>query len=99
MQCLSKGVTGVMVGRSIVNQPFYWNQIDTVLYGKNNDEINVKIDEKSYIGMLNTQMKSRETRGNDKKSTVETHRIVYGEHNGKLYKSTVDRLIKDIAYQ
>ena len=37
VQChLQQGVHGVMIGRAIVNNPFYWNDIDSALYGVKN---------------------------------------------------------------
>ena len=30
---LSIGVNGVMVGRSIVNNPYYWKTLDSEIYG------------------------------------------------------------------
>ena len=32
----SLGVHGVMVGRAIVNAPFYWKNTDSMLYDKEN---------------------------------------------------------------
>ena len=99
LQCLSKGVTGVMVGRSIVNQPFYWNQIDTVLYGKNNDEN--KCQNRREIIHRYAQYADEIERNEGKRARRALLKpilgLFYGEHNGKLYKSTVDRLIKDTS--
>lgn len=31
---LQQGVAGVMVGRAVVDSPFYWKQVDSKVYGK-----------------------------------------------------------------
>ena len=98
-ECLKEGVAGVMVGRSVINQPFYWNQIDSVLYGKE-DNVSKTKNRKEIIRQY-SQYADQIERNEGKRARRALLKpilgLFYGEHNGKLYKSTVDKLIKDAS--
>ena len=96
-RCLNEGVAGVMVGRSIINQPFYWNQIDSILYGRE-DGVNKIRNRNELIRQYSQyadQIESNEGKRARRALLKPILGLFYGEHKGKLYKSTVDKLIKD----
>jgi tRNA-dihydrouridine synthase A len=91
----SNGVKGVMVGRSVINEPFYWNEIDHTIYDTkdanslNRREILFKYCE--YADYIESSQGSRARRALLKPVLG----LFFGEKNSKLFKSQLDFLIKD----
>ena len=98
-RCLSEGLAGVMVGRAIINQPFYWNQIDSILYGEKNDQNKLKNRKEIILkyAQYADHIESVEGKRARRALLKPILGLFYGEHNGKLYKTTVDKLVKDMS--
>jgi len=90
---VENGVAGVMVGRAVVNNPWYWRQVDSKVYG-NNDPIvtrrQVLLDYGAYARGIE-QQQGRRARASLLKPVTS---LFAGEPNGKRFRNQLDTLLK-----
>lgn len=95
-QHLDKGVVGVMVGRAVINTPYYWRHIDSQLYHLNDQNLSRREIIYKYCEYANNI------------ETVEGHRarralikpllnLFSGEPNGKLFRRIMDSAVNDVT--
>jgi len=93
---LSKGVVGVMVGRGVIEEPFYWNEIDSRVYGKKKDEpltMRRSILE-SYVAYADRieRLEGRKARRALLKPILN---LFSGQKNGRRFRNLTDTYIRD----
>lgn len=91
---LRHGVLGVMCGRAVVNNPFYWRHVDSILYnstdpGFNRREILAKYS--SYCEDIEREQGKRVRRALLKPVL----NMFTGEPNGKVFRCLLDDYIRD----
>jgi hypothetical protein len=88
------GVHGVMVGRAIVNSPFYWKNIDSVYYKKENVDMNRREILENYAAYCR---KVEEKDGKRCRPALikPILQMFAGENNGRLYRQRIDTLLRN----
>jgi len=93
---LSRGVIGVMVGRGVIEEPFYWSEIDRKVYGHTQDTSSTmrrKILE-SYVTYADRieQVEGRKARRALLKPVLN---LFSGQTNGRRFRNLIDTYIRD----
>eukprot|EP01041_Mallomonas_annulata_P001456 gene1456-2802_t len=87
-QHLKNGVVGVMVGRSVVDSPYYWRNIDSMLYDRSRREIL-----QSYCAYADF---IEATQGPKTRRTLmkPVLNLFAGAHRGRIFRTMLDSLIR-----
>eukprot|EP00596_Hydrurales_sp_CCMP1899_P008911 CAMPEP_0119051404 /NCGR_PEP_ID=MMETSP1177-20130426/73030_1 /TAXON_ID=2985 /ORGANISM="Ochromonas sp, Strain CCMP1899" /LENGTH=345 /DNA_ID=CAMNT_0007030591 /DNA_START=381 /DNA_END=1418 /DNA_ORIENTATION=+ len=91
---IEQGVHGVMVGRAIVNSPFYWKNLDSVYYKKDNPDMNRREILENYA----TYCRKVENKDGNRCRPALIKPILQmfaGENNGRLYRQRIDTLLRN----
>jgi tRNA-dihydrouridine synthase A len=94
LEHLSYGVAGVMVGRSVVNEPYYWRQIDSICY----DTDDSGLSRRDILQRYADYARAVEAEHGPKVRRVllkPTLGLFTGEHNGKKFRAAMDTIVKD----
>jgi len=95
-QHLDKGVVGVMVGRAIINTPYYWRNIDSQLYNKNDQNLPRREIIHKYSKYANNIEKIEGHRA--RRALIKPLLNLFSsEPNGKLYRRIMDSTVNDIT--
>ena len=91
---LNQGVTGVMVGRSVINIPYYWKNIDSKIYHSNDPKLERAEILESYG---NYALSIEHTQGSKARRALmkPVLTLFTGEPNGKRFRAALDKLIRD----
>lgn len=95
MHQLDKGCKGVMIGRSAINTPWYWRNIDTHIY---NSSTSTGLNRKQILDKYCQYAQSVEDKHGAKVRRAlmkPVFNLFHGEHNGKLFRCLLDDYIKD----
>lgn len=93
---LDKGVAGVMIGRAVINTPYYWRNIDSEIYQKADPMLcRREIVEKytAYAQHIENTEGQRARRALMKPIL----NLFSGEPNGKLFRRIMDGTINDLT--
>ena len=99
------GVHGIMVGRGVINSPFYWRHIDNLIYNddatKNNDnngKTSIQLNRHEILDKYGDYCTAvEETRGPKSRRALmkPVLGLFAGEPNGRKFRANLDSLILD----
>ena len=93
---LEKGVAGVMVGRAVINFPYYWRSIDSQIYNKPD----AMLSRREIIERYSTYAQHIEnTEGQRARRALMKPilNLFSGEPNGKLFRRIMDSTINELS--
>ena len=93
---LDKGVAGVMIGRAVINTPYYWRNIDSQLY----DKPDAMLPRREIIEKYSTYAQHIEnTEGQRARRALikPVLNLFSGEPNGKLFRRIMDSTVNDLS--
>jgi tRNA-dihydrouridine synthase A len=92
---LANGVSGVMVGRAINDDPFHWVDVDRELYGEISEDVVTKAsviqDYAEYAGRIEL-VQGKRSRNFLIKPIMNLFR---GDASGKLYRASLSTIVRD----
>mmetsp|Transcript_24222 Transcript_24222/g.24494 ORF Transcript_24222/g.24494 Transcript_24222/m.24494 type:complete len:400 (+) Transcript_24222:38-1237(+) len=87
------GVQGVMVGRAIINNPYYWRDIDRIIYNCENPKLSRSVILTKYADYANS---IEESQGPKSRRALlkPVLNLFHGVPNGRVFRAQLDTLIR-----
>lgn len=93
---LDKGVAGVMIGRAVINTPYYWRNIDSEIYQKADPMLCRRDIVEKYTAYAQN-IENTEGQRARRALMKPILNLFSGEPNGKLFRRIMDGTINDLT--